>query len=295
MKPDGKGKNANVTPNYPVATSSWLRLPRLMKHFFKERNLLDHFGPPSWNEGILSYPYLRPGMQADFHWGETVFHGMWPMYLWTTCHTGILIASSSKEAGHDYHREDEIGIWTSGNMDTAIQYGRPTNMFGDGNYIRVVWVCVEDKQRRINKAERVKALGGSQQLYPSEALCLKRLLVLPCAHGYSYEEIMTYWELDIEPVPPGCDPAKQIINIDRNFVKDPNFPDRNPDRISRWAPAGFKRRDEQKTVVRLSRRAGDRPPTGKENLANGVVSWCPSPQRFCRRGPRPLPRSLLRR
>ena len=54
---DGKSKNAKVTSNYPVATSSWLRLLRLMRHFFKERNLLDHFGPPSWIEGVLSYPF----------------------------------------------------------------------------------------------------------------------------------------------------------------------------------------------------------------------------------------------
>ena len=135
-------------------------------------------------------------------------------------------------------------MWTSSNLDTPVQYGRPTNMFGDGNCIRAVWECMADKNRRINKAARANQLGGGQDLYPSEALCLKRLLVSPCAHRHPYDETMTYWEPDLEPVPPGFAPARQIINLDRDFVKDPNFPDRNLDTWGRWVPDGIKRKAE---------------------------------------------------
>ena len=56
---------------------------------------------------------------------------------------------------------------------------------------------------------------------------------------------MTYWEPDIEPVPPGCDPARQILNLDRNFARGPNFLERSPDYMSRWVPDGYKRRHDK--------------------------------------------------
>ena len=55
---------------------------------------------------------------------------------------------------------------------------------------------------------------------------------------------MAYWEPDLEPVPPGQVPARQIINLDRDFVKDPNFPDRSMASWGRWIPDGIKRKAE---------------------------------------------------
>ena len=68
------------------------------------------------------------------------------------------------------------------------------------------------------------------------------LLVFPCAHAHPYQENMTYWEPDIEPVPPGHMPARQILNLDKDFIMDPNFKRRDPDKLGRWVPDGHKRK-----------------------------------------------------
>ena len=137
-------------------------------------------------------------------------------------------------------------------------------MFGDGNFIRVVWECAADKSKEITKPARSKSLGGGQNLFPSEALCLKRLLVFPCAPSQPYWENMTYWEPELEPVPPGQLPARQILNLDRDFVMDPNFQRRDPDKVGRWVPEGIKKKGKG-VVVRLQKLlhdAGTRPGVG---------------------------------
>ena len=94
--------NKTKASNNPVATSAWLRVPRLMDHFLREGNLQDHFGPPEWEQGVLVYPFNRAGVPSDFHWTETVYHGTWPMSLWVTSCLSLRVKRKRETMYHVY-------------------------------------------------------------------------------------------------------------------------------------------------------------------------------------------------
>lgn len=127
---------------------------------------------------------------------DIAFHGTRWYALGLILHSGVMLNSDNKDAGHDFW---EPGVYCTPVLSTARWYGIPHILFGDDIYHRVVM------ELRVNPAmrKRSRERGGVQWVFPSEATVIRAIWVQSNAPPDADERRFVFWDPDLEALPPG--------------------------------------------------------------------------------------------
>ena len=139
-----------------------------------------------WYSG--SVPVWRPA-----------YHGTWFYGLWNLLLSGQISPSMDEDKGHEFNKLGAM-VYCSPKFNTAIDYARPQNLFGDSVY----HLCVLELRVDMCRIHRHKVAGGGQWTFPSEAVVIVGIWI---CHNCGYvkgSDHLRYWEPEDECIPVGC-------------------------------------------------------------------------------------------
>lgn len=181
----------------------------LFMMWLQQRGLSDALQRAADYVGWQVYKYVKePVVQSHPSW-ETAYHGTWWYSVWSVLQSGVMLESDDLTLGHDFWKP---GVYCTPNIETALWYARPHELFADGVYHRVIFELRVDPERRSKERQR----GGVQWVFPSAAVSLHAVWVRPNAPPTKGEERVREWNPQLEALPPGCAPPRPIVNPRRS-------------------------------------------------------------------------------
>jgi len=151
---------------------------------------------------------VRPGLlYEDGGTWEMAYHGTWFYALWLLLTTGVLVESNDMSLGHEFWH---AGVYCSPNIETASEYMRPQQLFGDGFFHRVMLEVQIDR----TQLKRERSRGGGQLVLPSQAVAITGVRFQLNAPPQKGEEWLDCWDPAMEALPPNCSPPSAIRATD---------------------------------------------------------------------------------
>ncbi len=132
------------------------------------------------------------------------FHGTWMYALWPIMASGCLLGSFSKDRGHGFWMP---GVYCSPYLETALSYGRPHMMFGDGIWCRAVLELRVDLEKRSGRHKK-----GEQWVFQPGNLEIVGLWLKANAPPSAGEERLNTWDPMLEAVPRGWQRPPPVTN-----------------------------------------------------------------------------------
>ena len=177
----------------------------LWRQRLEKRSIYNSLSPPKEKQGWTFFKYAKtPVIKSKPNW-EVAFHGSWWYALWLILETGVFLESNDPSLGHDFW---EPGVYCSPNVETGRWYARPQILFEDGVYHRVLFELRVDSTHR----KRAREKGGTQWIFPSNAVSLYAVWVENNSPPRVGEERLDSWDPALEALPSGRHRPEPIVN-----------------------------------------------------------------------------------
>lgn len=132
------------------------------------------------------------------------FHGTWFYALWNLLLTGEISVSSDASKGHEFNSLGTNHVYCSPKFDTALDYARAHNVFGDGVY----HMCCLELRVDMRYRHKAKRDGGNQWTFPSHAVRIVGVWICNNCGNRKGCEHLRFWNSEDECIPVGGQQAR---------------------------------------------------------------------------------------
>eukprot|EP00435_Cladocopium_sp_Y103_P037787 s802_g10.t1 len=200
----GKGKKAwpKVQRVNFAQLKGWLKARRLSDCFalrrLKRKDLAEMRLSPAAGVQILwgSYRNVTAPVSAETSGWLPAYHGTWFYGLWSILHHGIFLESTNEGRGHEFWAP---GVYVTRRFETAREYARPHQLFGDGTFYR----CVVKVRYNPQEVRKQRSKGGDQVVVPSCAVVIEGVFFCANDPPTKGEERFEDWQDELEVIPCG--------------------------------------------------------------------------------------------